>query len=73
MLYKFHSKREKIQPIVLNRIGADVFISRFERLKESEYIEKVSPYLQVIVSLFIYLFIFEIILSIYICIILIVY
>jgi len=40
--------REKIQPIVLNRIGADVFISRFERLKESEYIEKVSPYLQVI-------------------------
>jgi hypothetical protein len=40
--------REKIQPIVLNRIGADVFISRFERLKESEYIEKVSPYLQII-------------------------
>lgn len=40
--------RETIQPIVLNRIGADVFISRFERLKESEYIEKVSPYLQII-------------------------
>ncbi|KAJ1554940.1 hypothetical protein HK405_003669 [Cladochytrium tenue] len=34
-----------LQSLVVSRIGADVFISRVERLKEAKQFQKVSPYL----------------------------
>lgn len=33
-----------LQNLIVSRIGADVFMSRIDRLKESKYFQKVSPY-----------------------------
>ncbi|KAJ3417304.1 Vesicle-mediated ER to Golgi transport protein [Chytridiales sp. JEL 0842] len=34
-----------LQTLIVSRIGADIFVSRLERLKESKYFQKASPYL----------------------------
>ncbi|KAJ3317466.1 Vesicle-mediated ER to Golgi transport protein [Blyttiomyces sp. JEL0837] len=35
-----------LQTLIVSRIGADVFVSRIERMKESKYFQKASPYLE---------------------------
>lgn len=42
---QFFFLRASIQPIIQNRIGTDVFISRLERLRENPLFDRASPYL----------------------------